>query len=354
MSLFTLEFDSTSEQDQESEFVGHKSTDVPPSIIQNSNNENQPRNTSRSNKIPVKHPKRISHKVKKKYIRKHQISSKTTTESNIFLKEVDNSGNIPSGDDTNSQEIQPNHSESCDLSSNPFCIDSDLSDETTPKIEKTESDIYNTKVNDDPNHKIISKSQTNKPSRFEYKDTFLQYLINRQIKISIKGKSYHFSFLQDQSITYNAFAQTRSSNFIYFQKNDPFSSDSLNNAVLVQGNDGKDFTLRTKPKGGHEIFTIRFSPIKSEQSVREMVITFFEFKHVIKFKSNLKEHATDISGSSIIPSVKNAIIVDNHNSNTVIRIQKVRKNQLMIESILVCDPLWIFAIGISSFLSQVK
>lgn len=206
-----------------------------------------------------------------------------------------------------------------------------------------------------PQEEVESKQPT--------KPDFPIYLIKREKKTHLNGRRIFFNFYLGEQQIYTAKCKTKTAHHVYIAKGNEAHLKSTSDAVILVGNDSSDFSLRKQEDLGNEILTVRILPPKtSADKTRRMTISFFNPlegtpNKVFSKNPNLNpdgkvEH--DFQGRFSIESVKNAVLVSKIEGQNMLYIRKTGSNEIEIEPKFKHDMLWIFAIGIASFMSKVK
>lgn len=292
------------------------------------------------------------------YIDDNQDSSKTTSDSNknIFLDNNQDSSKTTSNNNNNifldrnqSDESQKEDSEN---SNNPI--------EDTKNDTKEDNQPDQTKIEDQSqNDPILStKSLENQEN-----PQIAIYLITREKKTHINGTRLFFNFFVNEQHIYTAKCKTKKAHHVYIMKGDNAHLGSEADAIILIGNKSSDFSLREKRDLGSEILTIRILPPRTTADTsRKMTVSFFSplngtpkkiFTKCPGLNHNGKiEH--DFEGKFAIESIKNAVLVAKHDGPKMMFIRKTGDDSIEIEAYFKHVELWIFAIGIASFLSKVK
>ncbi|KAK8895801.1 hypothetical protein M9Y10_013686 [Tritrichomonas musculus] len=189
------------------------------------------------------------------------------------------------------------------------------------------------------------------------------YLIKRETKAHLNGRRIFFNFYIGDQQVYTAKCKTKNSDHVYIMKGNDAHLSSTADAIMLIGNDGSDFSLRKKEDLGEEILTIRILPPKTTADTsRKMTISFFSPlegtpKKIFAKSPGLNpdgkiEH--DFEGRFAVESIKNAVLVSKLEGPSLMFIRKTGKDAIEIEAKFKHEDLWIFSIGIASFMSKVK
>lgn len=189
------------------------------------------------------------------------------------------------------------------------------------------------------------------------------YLIKREKKTHLNGQRLFFNLYIGNQQIYTAKCKTKSAHHVYIMKGTDVHLGSTADALILIGNDSSDFSLRKKKDLGAEIMTIRILPPRTTADTsRKMTVSFFAPLEGTPNKIYTKspglnqegkiEH--DFEGKFAIESIKNAVLVAKPEGPKMMFIRKIGENSIEIEARFEHEDLWIFAIGIASFLSKVK
>ena len=258
-----------------------------------------------------------------------------------------------------SDEPSDEHNDLFILSDNEIDENNLISEIPKPIVSENETSkpIINknlsTSINIKPNDEILipKKIEVPKPIIINYPI----YLIQREQKIKFNGIRTFFRFNLLQQRYFSAKLKTRNTNYIPIVSGDEIHLSGPAEAVIITGNDGKDFSLRNKSHTGHEILTIRYFEIS--KSIRKMLITFFDRNENCPktLKSRMVNNLPflNFEGRYVIQSIKNAILFNEENGPNLLFLRKTGKNALEIEAKFDINPLFLFAIGISSFICSI-
>lgn len=280
---------------------------------------------------------------------------------------------------------------------------SSVNNENDPKIEIHENQI-DLSTND---VKDSQSTPTESPI-----PTSSEYLVSRSSQISIKGKTLYFSISCQNDVLFSAVLKHPKSNHISIFEGDILNSQETKgvhknhhiHSTLLIGNNKSDFSLRKTESDSDEILVIRFihsfsrnTTTKSSDSSRKRLpssskIDFIEPSKETTEKSDdflkaeiLKEYRQiivnfftpkkgtppklvskpprithegkvihDFNGQFAYESIKNAALATSIHGPIVLCIKKVGADTLKIEPEFAHEALWIFAIGIASFVTKVR
>lgn len=208
-----------------------------------------------------------------------------------------------------------------------------------------------------------AKPSKNLESQTQQDSQEILYLITREKKTHLNGRRLFFHLYNGSELIYTAKCKTKSAHHVYIMKGNDAHLGSDADALILIGNDSSDFSLRKKKNLGSEVMTVRILPPKTTaDTTRKMTVSFFTpfdgtpakiFTKKPCLSPNGKiEH--DFEGKFAIESIKNAVLVAKHNGPKMMSIRKTGEDSLEIEPKFEHEDLWIFAIGIASFLSRVK
>lgn len=297
---------------------------------------------------------------------KNRISNKLVEieeeDSSDFEKPNVNSSNSPSSVDHKEEEEYEEEEEA------PKIISKGIQQQPPPNkpidnhIETPHKEPQQHQIFEQPHIEPKEQQHTNsipfQPHKEQPKS--ITYLINRDVHKGI-SKSILFTLMEHGNPKFASKIRSRKDVNIPIQKNITFVSSMPIDAVLVQGSKSQDFSLRDKDSYGEQLLQIKFIPGSSPADVgRKAVITF---KSLQGMPSKLLTRTPMIDPSGIPTydfqghysqkSIKNAVFYENQNGPNLLMVRKVGKNQIEIDVHFECDPLWIFAIGVASFISTV-
>lgn len=198
-------------------------------------------------------------------------------------------------------------------------------------------------------HTKTSKTADTHTSVENKRSDYISYKIVCKKKLKINGMRKFFSFFRDDTLLYTAKWKSKASTEIVISTNPTPHLSGQAEAILLIGNDFKDFSLREKNKHGTEILTNRFF---NSENHRNMAVTFFNMNS----NGDLSLYSTrnrDFNGREIVPSIKNETLAELKQNIISIYIWKSAKNTLNIDAkpnFNVCD---LFAIAISSFVCPI-
>lgn len=232
---------------------------------------------------------------------------------------------------------------------------------------KSSSDLIQAKNSNQNTPSSIFTNSVSTPSKIRASTgSWPIYLVKREKKMQINGRRILFSFLEGSRHIYSAKCKGKNPHHVYIKrgdKPDDIKSGDTADAIIMIGNEGTDFSLRKSTNSSNEIMTIRISPARTPaDTARKMSVIFFEPRDGAPARLMSKnpslnpdgkpEH--DFEGRFAIDSVKNAVLVDKTKGPSLMFIRKTGKMAIEIEVRFEHEDLWIFAIGIASFLSKVK
>jgi hypothetical protein len=186
------------------------------------------------------------------------------------------------------------------------------------------------------------------------------YALTRAKKKHLNGESIFFTIEQKRTKVFTAkFKKSRVS--IFAGARTPRLSETPD-AVMLVNRDLTDFSFRQNAVS-KELLTVRFTPPSNPvENARKMVVNFFTSVEEVpsgKLTSRnpklLPDGSVthDFDGRFAIISVKNAVLVATSDGPPLLLIRKAGKDVLEIEVRFGHEAMWIFAIGIASFLTKV-
>jgi hypothetical protein len=186
------------------------------------------------------------------------------------------------------------------------------------------------------------------------------YVVQRQQKKRITGISTYFTIAtNDQPLYTGKFKKTQV--LIFDAGKDPRSVENPD-AVLLIANEQRDYALR-KQVQSDDILTIRFLPPESPlDNARKMFISFFKQDDCVPQRlvsKNPKLSADgkithDFDNRFAIASVKNVVLSAKPDGPGMIMVRKAGPDALEVEVRFEHQPLWVFAVGMASYLTKVK
>ncbi|OHT04584.1 hypothetical protein TRFO_27912 [Tritrichomonas foetus] len=200
------------------------------------------------------------------------------------------------------------------------------------------------------------------PQKIEHKN-WPTYLITRDSKMHFNGRRLFFSFFDGSNQLYAAKCKSKNAESVFIMKGTKVHLGETADALVLVGNDSSDFSLRKNTNVDDEIMTIRIIPPKTPaDTARKLTVSFFSPKDGTPARLTSKnpklnpdgkvEH--DFEGHFAVSSTKNAVLVAKANGPSMLLIRKTGPDAIEIETRFEHEDLWIFTIGIASFLSKVK
>ncbi|OHT12220.1 hypothetical protein TRFO_18133 [Tritrichomonas foetus] len=209
---------------------------------------------------------------------------------------------------------------------------------------------------DDSKKLIVQKPENDENIKTENDiQVWKKYTVTREKKAHLNGRRLFFSLFDENKILYAAKTKTKNSKTINIKKGSEAHLSAKSDAIILVGNEGRNFSLRNKSNTGEEIITIKVSPPKNKSNeIRKMTINFFEpMKDTpLVLTSNYSKMKKDHNFK--IKSIKNNILTEKGKDQNKLIIRRSNDNDLEIEIGFMHDELWAFAFGIASFLSYVK
>jgi len=185
------------------------------------------------------------------------------------------------------------------------------------------------------------------------------FTITRENSFKISGRRIYFRFNRETNCIFSAKCKSKGSEKIPIVSGSEVHLRNPSDTVLIVGNNGTDFSLRERSQTGKELLTVRYYPKSiGTNSFRRMVITFFQKTEEMPQKLRSKTPTFtndgvaihDFEGRYSIASVKNAVLAEEESLPNLLMIRKIAKDAADIEARFPIDPVYLFGIGISSFL----
>ncbi|KAH0792792.1 hypothetical protein GPJ56_003270 [Histomonas meleagridis] len=232
-------------------------------------------------------------------------------------------------------------------------------DSVTPKEEKSEPKPPSQVI---PNNSIEKQQKQPEPNNNLQKRRFVNwpvYLVKRKKVTSIKGTRIFFTFEENSQALFSAKCKSSSPSKILIDKGTDVHLSSKPDAEINVENNVKDFFLENKSTGEMEV-AARFSPPKwPADTARKLEIEFLKPKQGTPEKMESQNPPLspngkpiyDFGGHFAFDSVKNAVLYGS-DKNQKLMIRKVGDNEIEIEAWFENEPIWLFAIGIGSFLAD--
>ena len=248
----------------------------------------------------------------------------------------------------------------------------DLHDLTTPRensqTDENDETIPFTAIEDHSNKAIIESDETHNsttqitsPPIDPLKD-FLTYRVTKEKFFTIKGNQFNFHFFLDNVPLYDTNYR--------FSKHNQMPIFPHSNFMNYTSSSSKNFPCLSITESNHRFILYKNSLTIPENQI--MNLSFLSVSPTMPQKAQLfiekdntsinyaskkpKLHRTgaymlDFHQRKAIRSIKNCILVDD-NQNESILIRKETLDSLAIDSLPNIDPLYLFAIGISSMLKK--
>lgn len=244
-----------------------------------------------------------------------------------------------------SDDTQSNHNEDLVPKSNDQVRETPQSITQPPKIDQnTASQIRPTKFNS---------------------QSWPIYLIARKKVMHLGGRRIQFTMSCSQQILYTALPSSKgnSPKRVFINHYPSQKSDTADALLSITRGPTDNFSLTKSTDSNTEILTIQISPPKTTaDTARKLTVNFLQMKEGTPARLMSKnpklnpdgkpEH--DFQGRFAIESVKNAVLIDRLNGPNMLYVRKAGKNEIEMEARFEHDTLWLFAIGIASFLSHIK
>lgn len=188
------------------------------------------------------------------------------------------------------------------------------------------------------------------------------YRISREKKTSLLGMSYTFLLYQTTdhilSATYKKGAEVAT----IYKGQIPADKNANGDAYVSVGNKTSDFALRLESKTGEEVLSIRFYPKEPKEAARRLTLSFFAPKEEAPSRLYSRQPTEtnngtidfDFKGRFHITSVKNAVLFEKKSDPDLFWIRKIDRDVIELQAGFPIDPLCMFAIGLASFITEVK
>jgi hypothetical protein len=185
------------------------------------------------------------------------------------------------------------------------------------------------------------------------------YVVARDAKTHLIGKSMFFR-LEEQMVPLFVAKFKKSQVAIFTADREPHLR-ATSDAVMLVANETRDFSLRKSAT--EDILTIRIMPAALPvENARKLTVNFFVEQpglpaRLVSRNPKLNPDGKvvhDFDGKFAIHSVKSAVLVARQDGPPLAYIRKTGKDALDIDAMFPHEPLWIFAIGIASFMTKVK
>ena len=190
------------------------------------------------------------------------------------------------------------------------------------------------------------------------------YQVIRTMSRGLKGKRVHFQLVEDSQPLLHTKIKGDSAETMYVAKGTDmhFSGSEFEGVILATAN-MTSYAVRKGSLYGDEYATIRFStrqgadkgrlPRIMRANIMERPAWLDGPKLVSRAPTRgpLGTWTLDFGERAVVPSIKNAILVDSNNKE-VCAIMKIDEGSLTITTCKGLDPLIVFAMGVSSFLCK--
>ena len=264
--------------------------------------------------------------------------------------------------------------------SDSYSSDSTLTESDSPKIKiikqkiqlpesSHENDIFtlnDEKLEQQPNESD-STLQPTKQQKPKTDNNHLQkrhnnwsiYLIKRKKFTNIKGIRIFFTFEENSKQLFAAKCKSNSPSKIYIVQGTDVHLSSKPDALIIVENNEKNFLLEETE--GERVMAARFAAPKwPSDTARKVEVEFLKPKqgtpNILKSKNpplNPDGKPTyDFEGHFAFESVKNAVLYEKEDGPKMMLIRKVGDDAIEVEARFEHEPVWIFAVGIASFLAD--
>jgi hypothetical protein len=183
--------------------------------------------------------------------------------------------------------------------------------------------------------------------------------VKRDAKSHLTGKSVFFRL--EESETPLFLAKFKKSHVAIFTADREPHLRATADAVMLVADEMRDFSLRTSAT--EKILNVRIMPASLPvENARRLTVSFFIEQpglptRLVSRNPKLNRDGKvvhDFDGKFAIHSVKSAVLVARQDGPPLSYIRKAGKDALEIDAKFPHEPLWIFAIGIASFMTKVK
>lgn len=247
---------------------------------------------------------------------------------------------------------------------------------TSPQVntenESTKPNIEN-EVKTDQKEQKPQENQTNEIKRVQQPELLIyvprpsisdskakeqpMYRISREKKTGLLGATYTFRFYMLSEFILSAIYKKGADTINIIKEG---SSDV--DACISIGNKTQDFSLRLGSKTGDEVLSIRFYPKEGKNLARRMSVSFFIKKEGNPAKlfsrqptESVQGHLTyNFNGRFHIQSVKNAVLFEKKGDPDLFWIRKIANEVIELQAAFPLEPLSMFAIGLASFITEIK
>ena len=185
--------------------------------------------------------------------------------------------------------------------------------------------------------------------------------ISRKKITSLGGTKYEFKYYYNTNLEMSA-KYKKGGEYVAICQGETVHLKGPSYACLAIGNHGSDFSLRMGSLTGEEMLTMRFTPPEKDEYARKIIISFFSAKEGQPLRLFSRQPTLDQSkklvyqfnGRFKLDSVKNAVLYEKRNKEDLMWIRKIRPDVLELNAAFELDHVAIFAIGLASFITNVK
>lgn len=197
----------------------------------------------------------------------------------------------------------------------------------------------------------------------EHPENLIPYQMVRKTSMHLKGKRTEFTLYRDgKEILYSKIKTKSSTDTIIITKgkeNFHFSSENFE-AVILTTRSFTSFSLRLHGKFGPELMNIKYSPPVTDCAPRVVSAFFFSPPAGVEPDLRSKDPVITAAQTWILNlkgrigkrSIKNCILVDSQ-KNEIMSVMKTHSSTITIETVPQMSELYVFVVGVSSFLCTI-
>ena len=257
------------------------------------------------------------------------------------------------GDENNDKDNTFNSQNPGNLNNN-----TDVAGNTTQSNQDQKDDSQNSKP---PENIEVPKPKPHIAIPIEVKPKMPMSDISRKKITSLSGTKYEFKYYYNTNLEMSA-KYKKGGEYVAICQGETVHLKGPSYACLAIGNHGCDFSLRMGSLTGEEMLTIRFTPPEKNEYARKIIISFFSAKEGQPLRLFSRQPIQDQSkklvyqfnGRFKLDSVKNAVLYEKRNEEDLMWIRKIRPDVLELNAAFELDHVAIFAIGLASFITNVK
>ncbi|OHS93262.1 hypothetical protein TRFO_40417 [Tritrichomonas foetus] len=187
-------------------------------------------------------------------------------------------------------------------------------------------------------------------------DGLITIKIVREKRTKIGGTRLYFTGYQNSDHLYLAKAKKQNSKLIPITDSNKIHlrNKERSLAMLEMDNENSDFLLYENGPVKHHLMVVKFNAPKLEfDGMRKMHITFIGHTDLPSPVVSLPlTSVAPYEGRYMMYSIKNAVLVDDSTKTPIITIRKTKSKQLEIDTHFDIPKLWLFGLGIASFLGK--